>query len=143
VPFTDEALVLLYARSRWFLPSPLVGFVLPFTAMHTHENNEQHRDDVSRRHKLLTAWEEEQIRLAAPYAQNLRLIEKLHPELTLTEHRVCAGIMLRKLSWEIGQLLGITEGTVNNHRSHIRTKLELPTDKALSSYLLSIRWPEQ
>jgi DNA-binding CsgD family transcriptional regulator len=106
--------------------------------MHTHENNGQHRDHLSRRQKLLTDWEEKQIRENAPYAAHLRKIEQRHPELTRTEQRVCAGIMLRKLSWEIGQKLGISEGTVNNHRWHVRTKLNLSSNEALASYLLSI-----
>ena len=88
--------------------------------------------------RLLTVWEEEQIGLEAPYAVHLRKIERLHPNLSQTEHRVCAAMMLRKRSWEIGQILGTAEGTVNNHRSNIRRKLGLGPKEDLSSYLLSI-----
>jgi DNA-binding CsgD family transcriptional regulator len=105
--------------------------------METHDHSLSHKGPGVRS-KLLTPWEEEQLAANAPYAKHLRLIGRLLPELTRTEQRVCAGIKLYKLSREIGELLGIGENTVNNHRSHFRAKLGFETDDSLSSYLLSL-----
>lgn len=117
------------------------SFVASTSPMSNHGQIPRVYDPLTRksRAKPLTAWEQEQMKLCAPSAIYLDKVAVAQPMLSRTEVRVCAGIMCMKLSWEIGQIMGITEATVNNHRWHIRQKLGLEHEDHLTTYLYSLK----
>ncbi len=71
------------------------------------------------------------------YSVYLGEIAKVYPTLTPMELRIAALVRAGYKSWEIGNMLGITEHTVENHRTHIRQKIGGTID-GLFGHLLRI-----
>lgn len=80
------------------------------------------------------------------FAEN---VERLHPEFTkrLLEHypqlspmqiRICCLLRLQLSSKEIADILKLSKKTVDNHREHIRIKLNIPRSVNLTGYILKI-----
>jgi DNA-binding CsgD family transcriptional regulator len=67
------------------------------------------------------------------------ILLSLGPDLTPTELKVCGFLRLNMSSKEIALLTHRTVPTIDNNRSIIRRKLNLPTDTNLTAYLLTIK----
>ncbi|MGQ1891943.1 hypothetical protein ACT29H_16000 [Thermophagus sp. OGC60D27] len=66
-------------------------------------------------------------------------LKKICPEISSNEIKLCALIRLNLSSKEIGQLLNITQGSVNKARYRLRKKLGLTSDDDLFTTLLNIK----
>lgn len=65
----------------------------------------------------------------------VRRLSASHPNLTPTELKVCTMIKLNLATKEIARLLSISKRSAENHRYHVRQKLDLPVDMNLTKYL--------
>ncbi|MBS1914207.1 MAG: LuxR family transcriptional regulator [Bacteroidetes bacterium] len=65
----------------------------------------------------------------------IRSLSTQYPSLTPAELKVCSLIKLNLSTKEIGRLLCISNRSAENHRYHIRQKLNLPVDVNLTTYL--------
>ncbi len=72
------------------------------------------------------AWEEAGLSINGIYARNLEACREQYPDLSPMEHRVCALAKAMMPNWKIGEILGISERTVENHLRATRKKLGLP-----------------
>ncbi len=63
---------------------------------------------------------------------------KNYPQLTSTEIKVCCLIRLGLSSKEIADELCVSKRTIDNHREHIRKKLQLPPRSPLTKFILGI-----
>jgi DNA-binding CsgD family transcriptional regulator len=81
------------------------------------------------RRKRHIAWEQAEFASGGLYAHNFEEIAKRYPSLTITECRVCALVKAMLPSWRIGELLGICEDTVENHRVNARRKMCLQGER--------------
>ncbi len=86
------------------------------------------------RRKPHYAWEQAEFASAGLYARNFEEIAHRYPSLTPMECRVCALVKAMLPSWKIGELLGICEDTVENHRVNARRKMSLHGER-LSHHL--------
>lgn len=68
----------------------------------------------------------------------LKKLSELCPKLTPMELKICALLKLNISSKQIATFLCASVRTVDNHRLHIRQKLELPPDTNLTTYLASL-----
>lgn len=68
----------------------------------------------------------------------LHELARSHPNLSKTEVEVCAMLRDGLSSWEIADILGITERSIENHRCNIRHKFGLETSQNLHTFLLAI-----
>jgi DNA-binding CsgD family transcriptional regulator len=68
-------------------------------------------------------WEQAQIASGGFYSRNLEEIAHRYPTLTPQELRVCALVRAMLPNWKIGEMLGISEKTVENHRHSARLKM--------------------
>ena len=75
------------------------------------------------RRKRHLAWEQAELASGGLYARYLDEIAHRCPTLTPMELRVGALVKALLPSWKIGEFLGITEKTVENHRRNIRVKI--------------------
>lgn len=82
--------------------------------------------------------EEFDIRFTGVYEEFYSKIKTLAPTLTANELRICAMMRLNISSKEIATLTNRTTGTVENIRSNIRKKLNLPADSNLQEFILSV-----
>ena len=104
-------------------------------------HNPLSREHTSRAHrrrsraKPLENWELLQQKTEGRFAQSLEDIARRCPTLTRTELRIAALVRDCICSREIGQLLGISERAVENYRSKLRKKLELPQTASLQAHL--------
>ena len=58
------------------------------------------------------------------------------PKLTKTDLKISVLLCESLASWQIGDLLGISEHTVENHRSRIHKKLQIPASHNLSTFFI-------
>ena len=91
-----------------------------------------------RARKPSAAWERAERESGGRYAAYLHEIARLHPTLSQAELKVCALVKDLKPSWQIAEMLGVTEDTIENHRVHIRSKLGLSRGEHLTSCLARI-----
>lgn len=63
---------------------------------------------------------------------------KQYPQLTSAEVKVCSLIRLGLSSKEIADELCVSKRTIDNHREHIRKKLQLPPRSPLTKFILGI-----
>lgn len=76
--------------------------------------------------------------ISAPFVNNL---SKDYLALTSTELKICNMIQSGLQTKEIAQIRGVSIGTVNRHREHIRRKLKITnSDINLMTYLQSNMW---
>ena len=76
--------------------------------------------------------------ITSPYVSNL---SKRHLSLTSTEVNICNMIRSGLQTKEIAQIRGVSVGTINRHREHIRSKLKITnSDTNLMTYLQSSMW---
>jgi DNA-binding CsgD family transcriptional regulator len=75
------------------------------------------------RRKRHLAWEQAELASGGIYSHNLDTIARRYPALTPMELRVCALVKAMLPSWKIGEMLGITEKSVENYRVKIRRKI--------------------
>ena len=68
----------------------------------------------------------------------LKKIKQLHPTLTPNDLRICAYLRLNLSSKEIAPLLNISVRSVEIKRYRLRKKMDLPHEKGLVEYILSI-----
>jgi DNA-binding CsgD family transcriptional regulator len=68
----------------------------------------------------------------------LKKIKSLHPELTPNDLRFCAYLRLNLSSKEIAPLVNISVRSVEIKRYRLRKKMNLPHEKSLVAYILSI-----
>ena len=68
----------------------------------------------------------------------LKKIKNIHPTLTPNDLRFCAYLRLNLSSKEIAPLLNISVRSVEIKRYRLRKKMQLPHEKSLVSYILSI-----
>lgn len=90
-----------------------------------------------RRKKRHLAWEQAELSSGGVYGRNLEAIAREFPQLTPMEARVSALVRAMLPSWKIGELLGITEKSVENYRVKIRRKTGC-CDKRLHAHLAGI-----
>lgn len=69
------------------------------------------------------AWEQAEFEMNSLYAKHLHEIVNRYPALTLMEMRVCALVKAMLPSWRIAEILGVSEHTIENHRSNARRKM--------------------
>ncbi len=65
----------------------------------------------------------------------IRELRRSHPTLSKAELRICALLHLEMSSIEIASVLNISVRTVENHRSHIRQKLNLSENQSIQEAL--------
>ena len=90
------------------------------------------------RKKIHVAWEEADEKAGGLYGRYVREIAGSFPTLTTMELKTCALVKALKESWEISDLLGVSEHTIENHRVNIRRKLGLTKGAKLVARLLSV-----
>lgn len=90
------------------------------------------------RSKPHIAWEQHDLATNGFYHRYLEAILEAYPQLTVTEERVAALVAGLLPSREIARILGITEHSVENYRSRIRKKIDLPRDVGLTQHLQRI-----
>ena len=66
------------------------------------------------------------------------VLARKYPSLTVTEMKVCSLIRIGLSSKEIADFLCISKRTVDSHRDHIRTKLNLPVRNQLARAIQSL-----
>ncbi|MBS1903617.1 MAG: helix-turn-helix transcriptional regulator [Bacteroidetes bacterium] len=89
-----------------------------------------------RKHRLGWLKFEEQFRQRHPHF--LGELARLFPTLSRTELEICAMLFEAMPSWQIAEVLSITERSVENHRSNIRRKFSLTPSQHLHSFLLGV-----
>ena len=87
------------------------------------------------RRKRHLAWEEAELSLGGFYARNLESVRDRFPQLSPMELRVCALAKALLPSWRIGEILGISTKTVENHFRNTRIKLGLPRGTRMHRFL--------
>ena len=90
------------------------------------------------RAKRFLQWEQLELTTNGFYAQHLKKVSKHLPMLTRSELRVAALVSGLLPSREIARILGIAEHSVENHRSNIRKKIQLPDDITLTQFLQAL-----
>jgi ATP/maltotriose-dependent transcriptional regulator MalT len=104
-------------------------------------NNSRNYDGVLKHRickKRHLSWEEADSQSDGLFTRNIHLIVKHFSSLTLMELKTCALIKSMKGSWEISEILGISEHTVENHRVNIRKKIGIKKGGNLSIRLLGL-----
>jgi DNA-binding CsgD family transcriptional regulator len=90
------------------------------------------------RRKIHACWEDADRLSNGLYSRYVQEIARAYPTLTSMELKTCALIKALKCSWEISDLLGVSEHTIENHRVHIRRKFGLTKGSNLFSRLFSL-----
>jgi len=91
------------------------------------------------RRKRHLAWEEAELSLDGFYARNLESVRSRYPQLSPMELRVCALAKAMLPSWRIGEILGISSKTVDNHFRSTRIKLGLPPGTRMHRHLATLQ----
>jgi DNA-binding CsgD family transcriptional regulator len=68
----------------------------------------------------------------------LQELARAYPTLSGTELEICAMLLEALPSWQIADVLGIAERSVENHRSNIRRKFSLSSHQTLHTFLLGV-----
>lgn len=89
------------------------------------------------RAKRHVAWENAVERSQGRYEASMREIARRYPQLTPMELRVATLVRAMLLSWQIAELLGIAEVTVERIRCRIRRKIGLDKQN-LQTHLMAI-----
>jgi DNA-binding CsgD family transcriptional regulator len=84
------------------------------------------------------SWEGFQQNLERLYPQFIQRLMKRCPELSSMQIRICSLLRLQLSSKEIAETLRLSKKTVDNHREHIRIKLNIPRSVNLVTYILYI-----
>ncbi len=90
-----------------------------------------------RRRKRYSAWERADAESGGIYSENVRSLVQEYPTLTPMELRVAAMVKAMLPSWRIGELLCISEKSVENYRVKIRRKTGC-CDRRLNSHLARV-----
>ncbi len=78
--------------------------------------------------------------IVSPFVNHL---SKTHLSLTSTEVNICSMIRSGLQTKEIAKIRGVSAGTINRHREHVRRKLKITnSDINLTTYLQSNVWHE-
>jgi FixJ family two-component response regulator len=109
--------------------------IMPFGINYSHVSNTLAKRRSRKKRHL--AWEQAELISNGLYARYLADISVHYPTLTPMELRVCALVKAMLPSWEIGQLLGISEKAVENYRVKARKKIGICGER-LSSHLVAI-----
>ena len=91
-----------------------------------------------RRRNRGLVWTRAEETLRDRYEKDLELIGRMHPELSPMERRVCVLAKAMIPNWKVGELLGISEKTVENHLRNARRRLNLPPGTRMYDYLASL-----
>ncbi|MES2387988.1 MAG: hypothetical protein V4543_08295 [Bacteroidota bacterium] len=83
-------------------------------------------------------WESFKMHFEAAHPRFFAALLERAPQLWPTELRLCAYPRMNLSSKQIGAMLNVRESSVNNNRSRIRSKLDLPGGQALLDYLFSL-----
>ena len=68
----------------------------------------------------------------------IRALRRRHPTLSKAEVKICALLHLEMSSIEIASLLNVSVRTIENHRSHIRQKLQIDENQSIQEALSKI-----
>jgi DNA-binding CsgD family transcriptional regulator len=112
-----------------------VASVMPFAINYSPVSNALTKRRSRKKRHL--AWEQAELISNGLYARYLSEISVHYPTLTPMELRVCALVKAMLPSWEIGQLLGISEKAVENYRVKARKKIGISGGR-LASHLATI-----
>jgi DNA-binding CsgD family transcriptional regulator len=85
-----------------------------------------HAKKSRNRRKAHLAWEQADRDSGGLRARNLEALAQKFPKLTPMELRVCVLVKEGAPSWRIGELLCITEKTVEHHRSNAHATIGCP-----------------
>jgi DNA-binding CsgD family transcriptional regulator len=88
------------------------------------------------KHRLGWLKFEEQFR--ERYPRFLHDLARSSPTISSTEIEICAMLLEAMPSWQIADVLGIAERSVENHRSNIRHKFGLSSHQSLHTFLLGV-----
>src|SRR5690606_10067912 len=103
------------------------------------EETKKALNDLMRKIKqnsALNNWEEFEYRFSNVYESFYEKLNRLHPDLSVLDKRICALLKLNLSTKEIANLTKTSTKSVENNRTRLRKKLGLThTDKNLSSYL--------
>lgn len=83
-------------------------------------------------------WAADKDRTAASDQEFTEQLLKQFPELSAKELKICALLKAGLSTKEITQLLSISDRTVENHRYHIRKKLNLPPNSNLATFFATL-----
>ncbi len=103
-------------------------------------------DDVARelRNRLKTLpcksidWEKFDTQFKAAHPEFTKKLLETYPKLSAMESRICSLIRMNLKSEEIARLFCLSDRTVENHRQHIREKMELKNKVDLTLHLTKI-----
>lgn len=84
------------------------------------------------------SWESFERQFQSVHPGFMKQLVELCPKLTPMELKICALMRLSLSSKQIASILCASVRTVDNHRLHVRQKLELGADVNLSTYLASL-----
>ncbi len=84
------------------------------------------------------SWEEADMQSKGTYFHSLVEISGQFPTLSMMELKISVLIRVMKSSWEIAEILGVSEHTVENHRVNIRKKVAAKKGNNLLSCLLQV-----
>jgi DNA-binding CsgD family transcriptional regulator len=114
--------------------------------MHTYSTNVAERpqaatrDGRSRkaRQKHRLGWMKFEGQFRERHPRFLQELARGYPTLSGTELEICAMLLEALPSWQIADVLGIAERSVENHRSNIRKKFNLHSHQTLHTFLLGV-----
>lgn len=72
------------------------------------------------------------------YSDFITKINARFPDLSDSEKRICAMLLVDFSTKEISEVLNISDKSINNIRSKIRKKMGIPEDKSISKFLQSL-----
>ncbi len=68
----------------------------------------------------------------------VHILSQRHPDLSMTELKICVMIKYQLSTKEIACLLGISYRSAENHRYRLRKKLHLEKDQSVFAYLVGV-----
>ncbi|MCM1041123.1 MAG: LuxR C-terminal-related transcriptional regulator [Bacteroides sp.] len=74
----------------------------------------------------------------ARYGEFLQKLSRDYPELSDSEKRICAMLLVGFTSKDIASVLNCTDRSLNNNRSKIRKKLGIPPEKTILEFLKTL-----
>ena len=66
-------------------------------------------------------------------------LQRLHPELSFQERMLCSYFRLHLSARDIGEMEGITNGTVRVYKTKIKYKMKLTHEESLNQYLCNLK----
>ena len=96
------------------------------------------RSERKSRAKQRIGWLKFEEQFRSRYPSYLHDLARNFPTLSRTELQICAMLRESLLSWEIADMLYISERSVENHRCNIRKKLALASRQKLQSFLIGL-----